>query len=80
MHIIWTQIYNFLAVQVIYTNYASDVMLIFYILGLSSIFIFFDRRTLKFLKMLCNPTNKKIVALSNKNNHRVSFGFPTVWL
>ena len=38
--IFWTQIYNFLPVGVIYTNYASDVMLIFYILGLSSIFIF----------------------------------------
>ena len=29
----WTQIYNFLVVWVIYTNYASNVMLIFYILG-----------------------------------------------
>ena len=47
----WTQIYNFLVIWVIYTNYASDVTLI---LGLSSIFIylfFFDRRTLKFLIM-----------------------------
>ena len=50
----WTQIYNFLVVWVIYTNYASNVTLIFYILGLSSIFIFIffsDCRTLKFLKM-----------------------------
>ena len=31
-----------------------------YVLRLSSIFIFFsDRRTLKLLKMKCNPTNKK---------------------
>ena len=27
------------------------------------LFIFFDCRTLKFLKMKCNPTNKKIVAV-----------------
>ena len=38
--IFWTQIYNFLAVQVIYTNYASNVMVLFFILCLSSIFIF----------------------------------------
>ena len=61
----WTQIYNFLAVQIIYTNNASDVMLISYILGLSSIFIYFfaDRWTLIFLKVWCNPTNRKIMAL-----------------
>ena len=52
--IFWTHIYNFHAVQVIYTNYVSDVTVIFYILGLSSIFIFIffsNRRTSKFLKM-----------------------------
>ena len=38
--IFWTQIYNFLAAQVIYTNNASDVTLIFYILGLGSIYSF----------------------------------------
>ena len=38
--IFWTNIYNFHAVRVIYTNYVSDVTVIFYILGLSSIFIF----------------------------------------
>ena len=37
--IFWTQIYNFLAVQVIYTNNASNVVLFFYMLGLSSIFM-----------------------------------------
>ena len=45
-----THIYNFHAGRVIYTNYVSDATVIFYILGLSSIF-FSDRRTLKFLKM-----------------------------
>ena len=44
----WTQIYNFLAVEVICTNYASDVTLIFYILGLSSNFIFIFFRSLHF--------------------------------
>ena len=39
--IFWTRIYNFLFVWVICTNYASDIMLNFYILVLSSIFIFF---------------------------------------
>ena len=38
--IFWTHIYNFHAVRVIYTNYVSGVTVIFYILGLSSIFIF----------------------------------------
>ena len=42
MYIIWSfgLIYNFHAVPVIYTNYVSNVTVIFYILGLSSIFIF----------------------------------------
>ena len=46
--ICWTQIYNFLAVRVIYSNYASDIKLIFYILGSSSIFIFNFVRSLHF--------------------------------
>ena len=29
-----------------------------------------DRRTLKFLKMKCNPTNNKTVVLNNKKNIR----------
>ena len=36
--IFWTQIYNFFAVQVINTNNASNVMMILYLLDLSSIF------------------------------------------
>ena len=46
--IFWTQIYNFFAVRVIYTNNASDFMLIFYVLGLSLIFIFIFFRSLYF--------------------------------
>ena len=56
--ICWTQIYNFLAAKAIYTNKASNVIVILYILGLNSIFS--DHRTLKFLKVKCNPTNKKM--------------------
>ena len=42
-----------------------NVPLILYVLGSNSIFILFfsDRRTLKFLKGKCNPTNKKSLAL-----------------
>ena len=61
--IFWTQIYNCLAAKVIYTNKASSVAIILYILGLSFNF-FSDSRTLKFLKVKCNPVNKKIVAKS----------------
>ena len=39
------QMYNFLAVWVIDTNYASDVMLIFYILGLKFNFYFYFFRS-----------------------------------
>ena len=39
--VFWTQIYNFLAVQVIKTYYISNVTIILYILGLRSIFYFY---------------------------------------
>ena len=41
-------------------NYFDGRMNNWYIFGPSSIFFFPDCRTLKFLKMKCNPTNKKM--------------------
>ena len=54
--------------RVIYTNNASNVALIFYILGLSSISIFIvsDRHTLKILK--CNVIQE--IKISWPNSHK----------
>ena len=74
--IFWTQIYNFLVVWVIYTNDASNVTLTFCILGLSFFVFFSDHHTLKFLKVWCNPTNKKNSGLIGLRNHDFSFDWP----
>ena len=45
-----------------------------YILGLTSFYIFFERRTLKFLKMKGNPTNKNCRLSPSPSYLLYSFG------
>ena len=57
--IIFTKIYLYPAGHIINLNNANELTIV---VGSTSIFIFFDRRTLKFFRVKCNPTNKKALA------------------
>ena len=59
-----TQIYNFLDVWVIYTNYASNVMLIFYILTLGETF---------FICWITLPADLKIEICKKKNDSETNW-------